>query len=66
MSFGPHLLKVLAARRQGSVRIVFHPPVAVDGLGGRKEVAAVCEAAVRSSHPFGANDPGVRLPLTDR
>jgi lyso-ornithine lipid O-acyltransferase len=53
MSFGPHLLKVLAARRQGAVTIVFHPPVAVDGVAGRKEVAAACEAAVRSRHPFG-------------
>jgi lyso-ornithine lipid O-acyltransferase len=53
MGFGPHLLKVLAARRQGTVRIVFHQPVAVDVPGGRKALAAACELAVRSAHPFG-------------
>lgn len=51
MSFGPHLLKVLAARRQGSVEIVFHPPVSVADFPDRKALAAHCEAAVRSGFP---------------
>lgn len=49
MSFGPHLLKVLAARRQGSVEVVFHPPVRVADFPDRKALAAHCEAAVRSA-----------------
>ncbi|MFN3936120.1 MAG: lysophospholipid acyltransferase family protein [Gemmobacter sp.] len=52
MEFGPHLLKLLAAPRQGSVEVVFHPPVKVSDFPGRKELAAHCEAAVRSA--FGA------------
>ncbi|MFC2967258.1 lysophospholipid acyltransferase family protein [Acidimangrovimonas pyrenivorans] len=47
MDFAPHLLKVLAARRQGAVEIVFHDPVNVDDFPGRKALAAHCEAAVR-------------------
>ena len=54
MDFGAHLLKVLAAPRQGRVEVVFHPPVAVAGTAGRKALAARCEAAVRA---------GMRLPV---
>ena len=28
--------------------VEFHPPIAVDGLGGRKKIAALAEEAVRS------------------
>lgn len=52
MDFGSHLLKVLAARRQGSVELVFHPPVAVADFTDRKALAAHCEAAVRSAMPL--------------
>jgi 1-acyl-sn-glycerol-3-phosphate acyltransferase len=48
MAFGPHALAVLAARRQGEVRITFHAPIEVDGRD-RKSLAAECEAAVRSA-----------------
>ena len=48
MAFAPHLLQVLAARRQGSVVVRLHPPVAVDAFASRKELAAHCEAAVRA------------------
>lgn len=50
MDFGPHLLQVLAARRQGSVELIYHPPVRVDEFAGRKQLAAACETAVRSGH----------------
>lgn len=48
MDFAPGLLKVLGARRNGAVEIVFHPPIPVAGSGGRKALAAACEAAVRA------------------
>lgn len=51
MGFAPHLLKVLAARRQGSIEVVFHPPVRVADFPSRKALAAHCEAAVRSAFP---------------
>lgn len=47
-AFGRHALAVLAARRQGRVRITFHPPVPVAGRD-RKSLAALTEAAVRSA-----------------
>jgi 1-acyl-sn-glycerol-3-phosphate acyltransferase len=47
MSFGGHLLRVLAARRQGSVELVYHPPLQVSGFSDRKALAAACEQAVR-------------------
>lgn len=49
MNFASHLLKVLAQFRQGSVTVVFHDPVAVDALPSRKELARLCEEAVRAS-----------------
>lgn len=51
MEFGPHLLKVLAARRQGSVEVVYHPPVRVDAYANRKVLAAEMEATVRGAMP---------------
>jgi 1-acyl-sn-glycerol-3-phosphate acyltransferase len=47
MDFGPHLLKVLACRRPGSVTLVYHPPVAVADFADRKALARHCEAEVR-------------------
>ena len=49
MSFGPHLLRVLAAPRQGAVQIVFHDPVNVSDFPSRKALAAYCEAKVRAA-----------------
>jgi 1-acyl-sn-glycerol-3-phosphate acyltransferase len=46
--FGPHALAVLSARRTGSVRVTFHPPLPVEGRD-RKSLAAQAEAAVRSA-----------------
>ncbi|MCZ4354653.1 lysophospholipid acyltransferase family protein [Roseovarius aestuarii] len=51
MSFGGHLLKTLGARRQGSVRVVYHPPVRVDTFENRKALAAHVEATVRAGMP---------------
>ncbi len=54
MDFGPHLLKVLAARRQGAVEVVYHPPLRVADFAGRKALARACEEAVRSAMPADA------------
>ncbi len=53
MPFAPHLLKVLAAPRQGRVDVVYHAPLKVSDYSGRKPLAAACEHAVRA---------GMRLP----
>lgn len=47
MDFGPHLLAVLAARRQGSVTLVFHPPLRVAAHPDRKALARLAEVRVR-------------------
>ncbi|KFE35431.1 lysophospholipid acyltransferase family protein [Thioclava atlantica] len=52
MAFGPHLLKVLAQRRQGSVEIIFHAPLSVADHPSRKALAGAAEAAVRSGLPY--------------
>lgn len=46
MEFGPHLVQVLTARRQGRIEVVFHEPVAVADFSTRKELAKYCEAKV--------------------
>ncbi len=51
MEFGPHLLKVLAAPRQGRVEIVFHEPLDVADFDGRKALAQRSEEMVRSALP---------------
>jgi 1-acyl-sn-glycerol-3-phosphate acyltransferase len=51
MEFAGHLLAVLGAVRQGRVRVVCHAPIPLDGAGGRKALAAACEAAVRAGMP---------------
>ena len=48
MEFGPHLLSVLAAPRQGGVEVIFHDPLKVSDYPDRKALGAACEAAVRS------------------
>lgn len=52
MEFAPHLLSTLAARRQGSVTVVYHPPVKVADFADRKALARAMEDAVRSGLPF--------------
>jgi 1-acyl-sn-glycerol-3-phosphate acyltransferase len=51
MAFGPHLLHTLAAARQGSVDLVYHPPLRVAAFPGRKALAAASEAAVAAALP---------------
>lgn len=48
MDFGPHLLKTLAARRQGRVHVIYHAPVKVADYPNRKALAADMEIAVRA------------------
>ena len=47
MALGPHLLKTLAARRQGRVEVIYHPPVKVTDFADRKTLAAHVEQCVR-------------------
>lgn len=47
MALGPHLLRVLAERRQGRLRVIRHAPLAPNGMG-RKELAAEVEQVVRA------------------
>lgn len=48
MEFGAHLLTVLAARRQGTVTVTYHPPVSAADFDSRKAMATVLEEAVRA------------------
>ncbi|MCB1397720.1 MAG: 1-acyl-sn-glycerol-3-phosphate acyltransferase [Rhodobacter sp.] len=48
LSFGAHLLRVLAQRRQGRVEVVFHDPVPIADFASRKDLARVCEDRVRA------------------
>ncbi|PYF08118.1 1-acyl-sn-glycerol-3-phosphate acyltransferase [Rhodobacter viridis] len=48
MPFASHLIKVLSAPKQGAAEVVFHPPLDVSDYPSRKDLAAACEAAVRS------------------
>lgn len=50
MEFGSHLLATLAPRKHGRVDVVYHPPVLVADFKDRKELAKVCEDAVRAGH----------------
>lgn len=52
MEFGPHLRKVLAAARQGSVEVVFHDPLEVERHVDRKHMARVAEETVREGLPW--------------
>jgi 1-acyl-sn-glycerol-3-phosphate acyltransferase len=54
MDFAPHLVKVLARRRQGSVEVIYHPHLKVADFTDRKALAAACEASIRDAHPHGS------------
>ncbi|WP_069298956.1 lysophospholipid acyltransferase family protein [Neptunicoccus sediminis] len=47
-AFAQDLFRVLAQGRQGRVEVVFHPPVQAATVACRKDMARLCEAAVRS------------------
>lgn len=51
MGFGAHILKVLAAKPQGAVELVYHTPLRVTDFADRKALAKACEDAVRSGMP---------------
>lgn len=53
MDFGPHLLKVLAAPRQGEVELIYHPPLKASDFPDRKSLAAAAGSAVREGHHSG-------------
>ncbi|MBR2572879.1 MAG: 1-acyl-sn-glycerol-3-phosphate acyltransferase [Loktanella sp.] len=48
MGFGPHLLATLAARHQGGVTVIYHPPLRVRDFADRKALARVLEDKVRA------------------
>ena len=48
MDFAPHLLSTLAAKRQGAVHVIYHPPVHVADFANRKVLAKTMEDTVRS------------------
>ena len=58
MDFGTHLLRVLAAPRQGRVEVVYHSPLDVRDFASRKELAARCEADIRNAMPKGRQGCG--------
>ena len=47
MALAPHLVSTLAAKRQGEVRVIYHPPVKVRDFTSRKTLALATEEAVR-------------------
>lgn len=49
MDFAGHLLKVLAARRQGAVEVLFHPPLQIAAFADRKALARAAEDRVRAA-----------------
>lgn len=57
MEFGPHLLSTLAAKRHGSVTVVYHPPVRVSAFTDRKVLAKTLEDTVRSGFAADAFRP---------
>jgi len=50
MDFGSHLLKVLAARRQGRIALTYYPAIPVADHPDRKSLTLACEIAVRNGH----------------
>ncbi len=47
MEFGPHLIRLLAAPRTGSVTVIYHAGLAVTDFIDRKALAKACETSVR-------------------
>ncbi|UWQ30517.1 1-acyl-sn-glycerol-3-phosphate acyltransferase [Leisingera sp. M523] len=50
MDFGPHLLKILAAPRQGQVELIYHQPLKVADFADRKALAAAAGQLVKDGH----------------
>lgn len=64
MDFGSHALKLLAARRNGGVKVVYHAPVKVADFASRKALAAHVEGVVRSGMPTERQVASGEPPLT--
>lgn len=47
MDLAPHLLSTLSAARQGTVHVIYHPPVRAADFNDRKELAKAMEDTVR-------------------
>lgn len=47
MDFGENLLKILSQPKQGTIEVLFHPPLHAADYANRKELTAACEQAVR-------------------
>jgi len=52
MDFGSHLVRTLAVRRHGAVKVIYHQPVKVDSFANRKALTAHVEEVVRSGMPL--------------
>lgn len=52
MDFAGHLLRMLAARRHGTVEVVFHDPLPVAAFPDRKALARAAEDRVRAALPW--------------
>ena len=50
MDFGSHLLKTLAAPRQGKVTVVYHPEMTVTDFSDRKTIAMACCQTINQCH----------------
>lgn len=50
MDFATNLLMTLAARRQGSIDVLYHSPLKVADFEDRKRLAKACETAVHAGH----------------
>ena len=51
MGFGWNLVRVIGARRQGSVEVIYHTPLKVADYPDRKVLARKCEEIVRGGMP---------------
>lgn len=49
MSFGAHLLQILATPRQGEVTVTCHPPLKVSDHDGRRALAQAAEDVIRTA-----------------
>ncbi|WP_439139347.1 lysophospholipid acyltransferase family protein [Roseicyclus sp.] len=56
MALTPAILSVLAARRQGSVEVIYHAPLKVADFPDRKALATTAEAMVRKGLPADLRD----------
>lgn len=58
MDFGPHLLTALAAPRQGTVTVIYHPPLHAADFADRKALALATEQIVRKGLADAGITPG--------